>query len=98
MQIAPNLFLSFISTFTLFGNALAMPLENAIEARQLTVQCGPLWTYIGLRRIGDTYYSLNSDYRSDPESRYCDGAGIICPSQYDACSGEDVAYHCARCQ
>ena len=96
MQISLNLFLGFISTLTLLGNALAMPLENAIEARQLTVQCGPLWTYIGLCRIGDTYYSLNSDYCSDPESCHCDGAGIIYPSQYGACSGEDVAYHCAR--
>jgi hypothetical protein len=96
MQISLNLFLSFISTLTLFRNALAMPLENAIEARQLTVQCGSLWTYIGLYRIGDTHYSLNSHYCSDPGSRYCDGAGIICPSQYGACYGEDVAYHCAR--
>jgi hypothetical protein len=54
MQISLNLFLSFISTLTLFGNALTMPLDNAIEARQLTVQCGPLWTYIGLCRALET--------------------------------------------
>jgi hypothetical protein len=90
-----NLFLSLVSTLTLFGDTLAMPPESVIEARQLTVQCGPLWTYIGLCRIRDTYYSLNFDYCSDPENCYCNGTNSICPSQYSACSSEDVAYHCA---
>jgi hypothetical protein len=97
MHLSINMLLILISTVTLFfGNTLAMPLENAIADPGLSVQCGPLWTYIGLCRIGETYYSLNSDYCS--ESCYCggDGTSIICPNQYGACSGEDVAYHCAR--
>jgi hypothetical protein len=97
MQLSTNMFLTLISTVPLFSNTLAMPLEKGMEDRGLSIQCGRLWTSIGLCRIGDTFYSLNSDYCSS--NCYCggrDGKGIICPNQYGACTGEDVADHCTR--
>ena len=95
MQLSVERFLTLISTTTLFlGTTLAMPLDGAIGSGQAHVQCGGLWTSIGLCRVGDTEYTLNSNYCSN--KCYCDGATIVCPDQYGACGGLDVADHCTR--
>jgi hypothetical protein len=98
MQVSINMFLASLPAVTFFlGNARAVPVDNALGDGGLRVQCGRLWTSIGLCRIGDTYYTLNSDYCTDV--CHCggdDGKSIICPAPLGACSGADVQNHCAK--